>query len=135
MARLIGIDLGSRRIGIALSDAKGTVATPYTTLHRSTDERDARAIAELAAAEGVRTVVLGHPVALDGLAKEAAAVAEAFAVKLRESGMRVRLWDERLTTAEATKRLKELGVKGRDRRQVIDKMAATLLLQSFLDAS
>ncbi len=134
MARLLGIDLGSRRIGIALSDAAGAVATPYLVLPRTNDEHDAQAIAELAGAEGVRTVVLGHPITLGGRVESAALLAESFAKKLREAGMRVRLWDERLSTAEADKHLKKLGVKGPKRREVVDKMAAAIILQSFLDA-
>ena len=134
MARLIGIDLGSRRIGIALSDDRGTVATPYLVLPRTNDEHDAQAIAELATAEGVKTVVLGHPITLAGRTESAALLAEAFAKRLREAGMRVRLWDERLSTAEAEKHLKKVGVKGQKRREVVDKMAAAIILQSFLDA-
>jgi putative Holliday junction resolvase len=134
MARAIGVDLGTRRIGIAISDAKGTVATPYATLHRTSDENDAQAIAELAAAEKAATVVLGYPLALDGSIGDAALVAQAFAQKLRAAGARVKLWDERLTTAEAEKKLKGRGMKGRQRRAVVDKVAATVLLQSFLDS-
>lgn len=134
MTRWMGVDLGSRRIGIAVSDDKGKVAVPYATLHRTSDLDDATAIAEMAAAEGIRTVVVGYPLALDGTRGDAAFVAEAFADRLKESGVRVRLWDERLTTVEAEKRLRGRGMKGRSRRAVIDKMAASVLLQSFLDA-
>jgi len=134
MARLIGVDLGTRRIGVALSDSKGTVATPYLVLDRTSDEADVTAIAEIAAAEGVRTVVLGNPITLAGKEEQAAEMSLAFAVKLREGGLRVRMWDERLTTAEAEKSLKRQGLSGRRRRQVIDKVAAAMMLQSFLDA-
>lgn len=133
MTRWMGVDLGTRRIGIALSDPKGTFALPYVTLPRTSDEQDARAIAEMAKGEGVRTVVLGHPLALDGSRGDPALVAEAFGQRLREAGARVKLWDERLTTVEAEKRLKGRGMKGRQRRAVVDKLAAAVLLQSFLD--
>lgn len=116
-----------------MSDAKGTVATPYMTLHRTSDEADAKAIAELAAAEKATLVVLGYPLSLDGSVGDAARVTEAFAAKLKEAGVRVKLWDERLTTAEAEKKLKGRGMKGKQRRAVIDKTAATVLLQSYLD--
>ena len=98
MPRALGVDLGTRRIGLAISDARGTVATPYATLERTNDEHDAKAIAEVASAEEAKLIVLGHPLMLDGTRGDAAAVAEAFAAKLKESGIRVTLWDERLTT-------------------------------------
>ena len=134
MARALGVDLGSRRIGVAISDAGGKVATPYATLERTNDEQDAQAIAEVASAEGAKLIVLGHPLMLDGSRGDAAAVTEAFAAKLKESGLRVTLWDERLTTKEAESGLKRRGMKGRARRAIIDKVAAQVLLQSYLDA-
>lgn len=134
MARALGVDLGTRRIGLAISDSKGTVATPYATLDRTNDEHDATAIAEVAAAEEAKLVVLGHPLSLDGKRGDAALVAEAFAEKLKESGVRVTLWDERMTTVEAEKQLKGRGMKGRARRAVVDKVAAQVLLQSYLDS-
>ena len=134
MSRALGVDLGTRRIGLAISDARGTVATPYATLDRTNDEHDAKAIAEVASAEEAKTIVLGHPLMLDGTRGDAALVAEAFATKLKESGIRVTLWDERLTTKEAEASLKRRGMKGRQRRAVVDKVAAQVLLQSYLDA-
>ena len=133
MARALGVDLGTRRIGLAISDARGTVATPYATLQRTNDEHDAAAIAEVASAEEAKLVVLGHPLSMDGKRGDAALVAEAFAEKLKQSGVRVALWDERLTTKEAESKLKGRGMKGRARRAVVDKVAAQVLLQSYLD--
>ena len=133
MARALGVDLGTRRIGLAISDAKGKVATPYATLDRTNDEQDAAVIADLAIGEDAKLVVLGHPLSLDGKVGDAALVAEAFAQKLKESGVRVQLWDERLTTKEAESKLKGRGMKGRARRAVVDKVAASVLLQSYLD--
>lgn len=129
----MGVDLGTRRIGLAISDPKGAVATPYLTLDRSSDERDAEAIAEMARAEKVREVVLGHPLRLDGSRGDAAFVAEAFADKLKELGAKVRLFDERLTTKEASRKMRSGGVKAKQQRARIDKAAATVLLQAFLD--
>lgn len=134
MSRVLGVDLGTRRIGLALSDPARTTATPYAVIERSSDERDARAVIEIGRAEGAEEVVLGHPVRLDGTRGDAALVAEAFAERLREAGATVRLWDERLTTAEAEKRLRSAGVRGRKRRAVVDKAAAAVMLQSYLDA-
>jgi putative Holliday junction resolvase len=133
MPRALGVDLGTRRIGLAISDPRGTVATPYATLERTNDEHDAKAIAEVAAAEEAKLVVLGLPLSLDGSRGDAAAVAEAFAAKLKESGVRVALWDERFTTKEAEGKLKQRGMKGRARRAVVDKVAAQVLLQAYLD--
>jgi len=133
MPRALGVDLGTRRIGLAISDARGKVATPYATLERTNDEHDANAIAEVASAEEAKLIVLGHPLMLDGTRGDAAAVAEAFAAKLKESGIRVALWDERLTTKQAEGSLKRRGMKGRERRAVVDKVAAQVLLQSYLD--
>jgi putative holliday junction resolvase len=133
MPRALGVDLGTRRIGIAISDQKGTVATPYAVLSRTSDEEDATAIAEIASAEGAQRIVVGHPLSLDGSRGPAAQVAEAFAGKLEEAGLRVTLWDERMTTVEATKMLKTRGMKGRARRGQVDKVAAQVLLQAYLD--
>jgi putative Holliday junction resolvase len=133
MARALGVDLGSRRIGIAISDQKGKLATPYAVLTRTSDEEDANAIAEIASAEGAQRIIVGHPLSLDGSRGPAAQVAEAFAGKLVEAGLRVTLWDERLTTVEATKMLKARGMKGRSSRGQVDKVAAQVLLQSYLD--
>ena len=85
-------------------------------------------------AEEAKLVILGLPLSLDGSRGDAAAVSEAFAAKLKESGVRVTLWDERLTTKEAQSKLKKRGMKGRARRAVVDKVAAQVLLQSYLDA-
>lgn len=133
MTRYVGIDLGSRRIGLALSDSKGRIATPFMTLNRSSDEQDALAIVELAHAEGAKTAILGMPFKLDGTKGDASVVVEDFAAALRTAGLRVRFVDERLTTAEATKRLRARGMKSKKMREVIDKTAATIILQAFLD--
>lgn len=134
MARWMGVDLGTRRIGLSLSDDEGTLATPYATLERTSDEHDAGAIAEIAGAEQVGEVVLGHPVRLDGTRGDAALVTEAFAERLKAAGVKVRLFDERLTTAEAEKKLRKGGVRAKQQRTRIDKAAATVLLQAYLDA-
>jgi putative Holliday junction resolvase len=133
MPRALGIDLGTRRIGIAISDSKGKVATPYATLERTNDEHDSKAIAEVASAEEAKLIVLGLPLMLDGTRGDAAAVTEAFAAKLKEAGLRVALFDERLTTKQAESSLKRRGMKGRERRAVVYNVAAQVLLQSYLD--
>lgn len=133
MARALGIDLGSKRIGVAVSDGGGKVATPLTVLQRSSDANDASAIAEMAAAEEATVVVVGFPLNMDGSKGDAALVAEAFARQLEGRGFGVELLDERLTTVEAEKRLIGRGMKGRKRKEVVDKVAAAVILQAYLD--
>lgn len=134
--RVAAIDPGSRRIGVAVSDDERRMAVPHATFERSgDDERDLAALAELLAEAGVRLVVVGLPLHLDGRRGPAAREAGAFADRLaRLTGLEVETWDERLTTTEATRRLDEAGVRGRRRRRVVDAVAATVILQSWLDA-
>jgi len=135
--RALGLDLGARRIGVALCDSAGTLATPYEVVQRSGDrQRDHRRIAELVDEAGAEVVVVGLPLSLDGSAGPAAQGVEAEAAELREHLLvPVELWDERLSTVEATRRLQSAGVSGRKRRHVIDQVAATVILQSWLDAT
>jgi putative Holliday junction resolvase len=135
--RAIGLDLGERRIGVALCDSAGTLATPYEVVQRSGDRRrDHRRIAELVAEAGAEVVVVGLPLSLDGSVGPAAAGVQAEVVELREHlGVPVEVWDERLSTVEAARRLQTAGVPGRKRRHVIDQVAATVILQSWLDAT
>lgn len=134
--RTIGLDLGSRRIGVALCDSGGRLATPYEVVARSGDPaRDHREIARLVAeAEAVR-VVVGLPRALDGTVGIAADGVLAEVAQLRAVlGVPVHTWDERLTTVTANRSLREAGVAGPKRRKVIDQLAAAVILQAWLDA-
>ena len=135
--RALGIDLGEKRIGVALSNSEGTMATPYEVVHRSgSRERDHQAIARLAEEAGAELLVVGLPLSLDGSKGPAAVAVEAEAADLSvQVGLPVELWDERLSTVEATRRLGAAGVRGRKRRHVIDQVAATVILQSWLDAN
>jgi putative Holliday junction resolvase len=135
--RALGLDLGERRIGVALCDSAGTLATPYEVVQRSGDRRhDHRRIAELVDEAGAEVVVVGLPLSLDGSVGPAAAGVEAEVAELREHlGVPVEVWDERLSTVEAGRRLQTAGVPGRKRRHVIDQVAATVILQSWLDAT
>ena len=137
MARAVGLDLGTRRIGVALCDSAGTLATPYEVVQRSGDrQRDHRRIAELVAEAEAEVVVVGLPLSLDGSVGPAAAGVQAEVAELREHlGVPVEVWDERLSTVEAGRRLQSAGVPGRKRRHVIDQVAATVILQSWLDAT
>jgi len=137
MARTIGLDLGERRIGVALSDSAGTLATPYEVLTRSGDRaRDRARLVELLDETGAELIVVGLPLSLDGSRGPAAQQVEAEVEELRaQLGVPVETWDERLSTVEAERRLRAAGVRGRRRRHVVDQVAATVILQSWLDAN
>ncbi len=134
--RVVGVDLGERRIGLAVSDSNGVVAVGHGTLARSGDPAaDRQALARVVAEVGAGRVVVGHPLSLDGTegpaARQAAAEAQALEAVV---GVPVELHDERLTTVAVTRDLAGAGVRSRARRRVVDEAAATLLLQSWLDA-
>jgi len=132
--RILGIDFGARRIGIAISDEDGRVAVPHSTLERRSDAAAARAIAELARREGVGALVVGEPVNLDGTRGPAAERARAFAARLAAaSALPCLLVNESLTTVEAAQRLREAGVDPRRDPGRLDAVAAQILLQEALD--
>ena len=128
----IGVDVGSVRVGVAVSDPDGILATPVATYDRPAS---LDAIAALVAERDAVEVVVGHPRHLSGAAGAAAQEAEAYAAALRERvAVPVRLVDERLTTVSATRTLAERGVRGKAQRAVVDQAAAVAILQSALDA-
>ena len=131
--RALGLDLGSKRIGVAVADSGGTLATPYEVVARSGDRaRDHRRIAELAAETEAAQLVVGLPLSLDGSEGPAAQAALAEVEELRAAtGLPVDTWDERLTTVTADQQLAHLD--GRARRAVVDKVAAAVMLQGWLD--
>ncbi len=134
--RALGVDLGARRIGIALSDSGGTVATPWTKVERCGDEAlDHRRIADRVEEAEAEAVVVGLPLSLDGSVGPAAEAVLAEVERLRVViGVPVETYDERLTTVTAERVLREQGVTGRRRRQVVDQVAASVFLQAWLDA-
>ncbi len=136
--RGLGIDLGSKRIGVALCDSNGTLATPYETVQRSgtTAADHGRLLALIEEAEAT-FVVVGVPYALrDGsLSPSAQAIVdeiEVFRTQLPD-GCELHLQDERLTTVTAEQRLTEMGIKGARRKQLVDQIAAAVILQTWLD--
>ncbi len=133
--RYLALDVGSKRIGIAVSDELGLTAQPVLTLERRRNPReDLRSIARLCRRYGVVGIVVGNPLKLTGEPSAQAAKVQAFASDLGElSGLPIHLWDERLTTHEAHQLLYEAGRARQDHRTVVDQVAATLILQSFLD--
>lgn len=133
--RTLGIDFGERRIGVAISDAEGRVATPLTTLERSSDRQALRAVARLAREEGIERLVVGEPKRLDGVPGEAAERAREFADKLSAAtGLPCVLVDEALTTVEARRRLLDAGVDLRRNPGRLDAAAAQIILQELLDS-
>jgi putative pre-16S rRNA nuclease len=135
--RVVGLDLGSRRIGVAVSDGTGTIASPHSVLQRQkTKDADHAAVADLVAELDAERVVVGMPLSLDGTvgpaaraaAEEAGALGDVLAVP-------VETYDERLTTVTADRALSSLGLPGQARRRVVDKVAAAVMLQAWLDRS
>jgi putative Holliday junction resolvase len=135
--RVVGLDLGSRRVGIAVSDPSGTVASPHGVIERSGDvEADRAAIAALVDALGAARVIVGLPISLDGTTGPAARAAQQEAEALSALvAVPVETHDERLTTVTAERVLVEHGVRTRARRRAVDKIAAAVMLQSWLDAN
>jgi putative Holliday junction resolvase len=138
VTRAVAIDLGERRIGVAVSDSAGALAFPRPRIDRSGDRAaDHRAIAAVVAEVGAQVVVVGLPLSLDGrhgrAADAAAAEAAELADGLRERGVTVETLDERLTTVSADAALSTAGKRSAARRGVVDSAAATVLLQSWLD--
>ena len=135
MNRVIGIDLGSRRIGVALSDGLGLTAQPHATIARHGGKRDIEAIAAQVNAVGAGRIVVGLPLDPEGEEGLAALRARAFADKLRAGlGLPVDLIDESFSTVEAEEVLLAADVSRARRKQVIDKMAAAVILQRWLDS-
>jgi len=133
--RRLGIDHGERRVGLALSDEEGRFAQPHATVERRDPKRLVLEIAAVAAEHAVEELVVGLPLTLEGREGASARRARRFAEHLgRETGLPVVLWDERMTTAAAERALREAGVGGRRQRRVVDRVAAALLLQSYLDS-
>lgn len=134
--RALGVDLGSKRIGIAVSDRSGTIATPLTVVQRSGSKKiDHQRIADLVAEEEAEVVVVGLPLNMDGSAGPAATAAITEArVLATVVTVPVETFDERRTTVAADAVLMEFKMRAQARRRVIDKVAAAVMLQYWLDA-
>lgn len=128
--RFLALDIGEKRIGIALSDPQGIIAQPLTYLQRRGEKEDIEAILSLVSKYQAKLIIVGLPRSLDGsLGKEAQRV-QTFIHSLEEAGVHILAWDERLSTVEAERRLKEVGVRDKGKR---DALAAAFVLQSFLE--
>jgi putative Holliday junction resolvase len=133
--RYLALDIGTKRIGIAVSDELGLTAQPVMTLEvRRNRREDLRSIGRLARRFAVAGIVVGNPLHLSGETSPRAAKVQQFAAELGElTGLPIHLWDERLTTHEAHQILYEAGHARQEHKKVVDQVAATLILQSFLD--
>tara|TARA_Y100000590_G_scaffold32905_1_gene36121 strand:- start:245 stop:664 length:420 start_codon:yes stop_codon:yes gene_type:complete len=135
--RTIGLDVGERRVGIAICDTAGILATPYSAIERKSLDRDILAISEIAAKEEVMRIVVGMPFSLDGSEGYQAKKTLIFyeAIKEAIAPIRVELWDERFSTDEAARRLAEAGVAPSRNKARLDASAAAVILQSYLDTN
>lgn len=132
----LGLDLGQRRVGVAVSDPLGSFAMPNATLEIPRGGGfPLRCLLELIEKTGAEGIVVGLPMRLDGTSGPEAEAAEQFAADLRTKvSMEVVLWDERLSSVEAERLLEEAGVRSKRRRAITDRVAAAVILQSFLDS-
>ena len=133
-ARLLGLDVGTKTIGLALSDVSRSIATPYDTIRRKKFTEDAKAIRDVVRNHGVGALVIGLPINLDGSEGPRAQSTWAFARNLAPIvKLPMLLWDERLSTAAVERHLIEADASRKRRAEVIDRMAAAYILQGVLD--
>ncbi len=135
--RVMALDPGERRIGVALSDELGVLASPLTVIERTSWQRDLETLAHITQEQQVGEIVVGHPRTLRGEIGPQARRAERFAQRVTEAlGVPVRLWDERYTTAEARERLGHPAARAGGRRgpRRMDAVAAAVILQEYLDS-
>jgi putative Holliday junction resolvase len=132
--RVLALDLGTRRIGLAISDPDAVFAFPLRTLETRGRNRDIEALQQVIAERGVERVVVGLPLHLDGRAGPEAHAAREFARALAErTGLCVDTLDERWTTVEAERALRETGRSHREQREVVDSVAASIILRTYLE--
>lgn len=133
-SRLLALDVGDKRIGVAVSDATRMLVTPVETVHRKNTKVDVARVSKLAQDHEVAAVVIGLPKNMDGTEGDQAAKVRSFAKRLmRETGLTVHFEDERLSTFTAIERLVERGVNTGKNRDLVDMEAAAIILQSFLE--
>jgi putative holliday junction resolvase len=133
--RILGLDVGARRIGIAISDPLGITAQGLETLHRGNKKHDLHYFYKLIRDYDVKEIVVGLPLRMSGAEGTQAQKIQAFADDLRKQfKLPVHLWDERLTSAEANRLLRETDLSIEKRGQAVDRMAAILILQSWMDS-
>jgi putative holliday junction resolvase len=132
--RVLGLDVGAKTIGLAVSDPLGITAQGLATLRRRNKRTDFERLEELIRDYEIAELVVGYPLNMSGVEGKQAEKMRSFADELRQRfRLPVHLWDERLTSAEANRLLREMEVPNERRRQVVDRMAAVLILQSWMD--
>ena len=132
--KVMGLDFGDVRIGVAISDPRRFLASGYETYTRKTTEKDLEHLVQIIADNKVRKVVFGLPLNMDGTKGIRVEKTEQFAEKLKaKCGVEIDYYDERLSSVSAEEILIEAGVRREKRKEVIDKLAATLILQNYLD--
>ena len=134
--RVLALDLGKKRIGLALSDPLGITAQGLPTLQRTTIREDLARLAEVVRGHGVTLLLMGHPLHMSGTEGRQVAYTKDFAERLHQkTGVEVRFWDERLTSVEAGRVLRQSGISIEKRARAVDRLAAVLLLESYLDSA
>jgi len=134
LGRIMALDVGGRRIGVALSDSTRTLASPLTTIRAEPRARALTQIATLIADYDVHELVIGLPLTLSGEIGPQAQLVQAFADELRDKiSIPMHMFDERLTTVAAERMMQELGIKPERRKERIDEVAASIILQDYLD--
>ena len=132
--RVLALDVGSRTIGLAVSDPLGITAQGLPTIRRKNKRADFEALGQILRQHAVAEIVVGYPLRMSGSVGAQSEKISAFAEELRRRfGLPVHLWDERLTSAQANRLLRETDMSIRRRAQVVDRLAAVLILQGFLD--
>lgn len=133
--RVLALDFGKRRIGLAISDELGITAQGLETLERTTIREDIARLAQLIAEKSVSLILMGNPLHMSGAESRQAEYARDFASRLSaRTGVQVQFWDERLTTVAAQRVLKESGISIQKRARAVDRLAAVILLESYLDS-
>lgn len=133
--KILAVDLGLARTGLAVSDPLEQLASPVGTVEERNPDRLLDRVTEAACEQRAETIVVGHPRNMDGSRGEAARRAEEFARLLEDqTGLPVVLWDERMTTMSAIGYLNETNTRGKKRKAVVDTVAATIILQDYLDS-
>ena len=131
--RIVGLDIGDVRIGVAVSDSTGTIATPTEVIKRVGWGPDVRKIKAICDRFQTEFVLSGLPLNMDGTEGFQAEKVRQFCAQLEQAGLKVEFWDERLSTVSAEDALIEGGVSRTDRKQIVDKIAAAVILQQWLD--
>jgi len=133
--KYIGLDIGDKRIGVACGDSEVRIATPLEVIARGSIEQDTRALAKIVRGYDAEQLIVGLPRNMDGTQGTQADRVIAYAEKIaRALNLPLTLWDERLSTIEATKRTRETGARGKKSRRSLDAIAAAVILQDYMDS-